>query len=326
MGAPYPEIDVSAARRAIAGIAIETPVLSVPELALPLGAAQVSLKLENLQVTGSFKVRGAANRMLALAPEERERGVVACSSGNHGRAVAYVAAQLGIPATVCLPKWVDRGKLEAIRRLGAEPLLDGETYDDAERRAREIEQELDLTPIHPFDDPWVIAGQATVGCELAEQCPRTDAVLVPLSGGGLISGVALALKSVDSAVRIIGVSAANACVMYESLKAGQPIAVPEEETIANALSGGIGLENRYTFRLVQELVDEHVLVSEPKIREAMAFAAVELGLMVEGGGAVALAALRCRRVAVAGERVAAVVSGGNVEPQALYELISERDR
>ena len=315
-------IDIPGAREAIAGIAVETPVLASEALKQRTGA-EVVLKLESLQVTGSFKVRGAANRMLALSSEERARGVVACSSGNHGRAVAYVGQMLGVPTTVCVPEWVDPSKLAAIRRHGAETVLYGSTYDEAEARSLEIQRERGLTYVHPFDDPFVIAGQGTIGLELLEQVPALDTVVVPLSGGGLISGIAQALKSHEPGIRVVAVSAANARVMYESLKAGRPIAFPEEETIANALSGGIGLDNRFSFRMVRDLVDEHVLVSEAEIREAMVFAVVEHKLVVEGGGAVGIAALLSGQVRGAGECVAVVVSGGNVDAQVLMPVIAE---
>ncbi|NIM52754.1 MAG: pyridoxal-phosphate dependent enzyme [Gemmatimonadales bacterium] len=318
---PY---DVAAARKAISGIAIETPVLSVPSLSDRVGAP-VALKLENLQVTGSFKVRGAANRMLALTDEEKSRGVVACSSGNHGRAVAYVAELLGIPATVCVPEWVDPSKLEAIRNHGSEAILYGKTYDDTAERSLEIQRERRLTYVHPFDDPHVIAGQGTIGLELLEQLPSVDTVLVPLSAGGLIGGIGLALKSHAPTIRLIGVSAKPARVMYESLKAGHPIEFPEEETIANALSGGIGLDNQHTFRLVREYVDEHILVEEAEIREAMAFGVKELKLVIEGGGAVGLAALIAGKIDHPVENVAVVVSGGNVDPRMLLQVVAETE-
>ena len=315
-------IDFSTARRTITEIAIETPVLTSHLLGDRSGA-EVSLKLENLQVTGSFKVRGAANKMLSLSEEAKTRGVVACSSGNHGRAVAYVAELLGIPATVYVPEWVDRTKLEAIQRHGAETILHGQTYDEAEARSLEVQRERGLTHISPYDDLEIIAGQGTIGLELLEQLPELEAVIVPLSGGGLISGVALALKAHDPSIRVIGVSAANARVMHESLAAGEPIVFPEEPTIANALAGGIGLENRHTFELVREHVDEHVLVTEDEIRQAMAFAATEHRMVVEGGGAVGIAALLFEKVGSMGESVAVVVSGGNVDTEILTQILRD---
>ncbi len=319
-------IDIAAARKAIARIAVETPVVKAPELSARTGA-HVSLKLESLQVTGSFKLRGAANKMLSLSGSQRERGVVTCSSGNHGRAVAYVGDLLDIPATVCVPEWVDPTKLNAMRRHRAETILHGKSYEDAEAKSYQIERERGLTYVHPFDDPRVIAGQGTIGLELLEQVPMLDTVVVPLSGGGLISGVALALKREEPLIRVVAVSAKNARVMHESLEAGRPIAFPEDDTIANALSGGIGLNNRHTFELVRDLVDEYLVVSEAEIRQAMAFTASEHKLVVEGGGAVGIAALLSGRFSGTGEITAVVVSGGNIETGKLADVIaSEVDR
>ncbi len=315
------EIDVAAARRAIARIAVETPVVRAPELSARTGA-HVWLKLENLQVTGSFKLRGAANKLLSLSSSQTERGVVTCSSGNHGRAVAYVADLLDIPTTVCVPRWVDPTKLRAIQRHRAETILHGKTYDEAEEKSYQIQSERKLTYVHPFDDPKIIAGQGTIGLELLKQVPMLDTVVVPLSGGGLISGIALALKREEPLIRVVAVSAANARVMHESLEAGHPIAFPEEETIASALSGGIDLNNRYTFELVRDLVDEYLLVSEEEIRRAMAFAATEHKLVVEGGGAVGIAALLSGRFSGTGEITAVVVSGGNVEASILADIMA----
>jgi threonine dehydratase len=179
-----------------------------------------------------------------------------------------------------------------------------------------------LTFVHPFDDPRVIAGQGTISLELREQVPQADTLVVPLSGGGLIAGIALAAKMLDPEIRIIGVSAERASVMYESLQAGKPIEFPEEETIARALSGGIGLDNQYSFRLVRDYVDEYLLVSEEEIREAMLHSAMDLKQIVEGGGAVGVAAVRSGKVVPSSGAVAVVVSGGNVDLSALLDLIS----
>jgi threonine dehydratase len=318
------DIDVSAARRSIARIVVETPVVQAPELDERLGA-HVWLKLENLQATGSFKVRGAANKILSLSDSQREQGVVACSSGNHGRAVAFVADMLDIHAAICVPEWVDPVKLRAMKKHRAETILHGTTYDEAEAKSYEIQKQRGLTYVHPFDDPLIIAGQGTIGLELLEQIPMLDTVVVPLSGGGLISGIAVALKRQEPEMRVVGVSAFNARVMHESLEEGRPTAFPEDETIASALSGGIGLKNRYTFELVRDLVDEYLLVSEDEIRDAMAFALMEYKLVVEGGGAVGIAALLSGKFTGRGENVAVVVSGGNIEAHAIAKLAVERD-
>jgi threonine dehydratase len=256
--------------------------MRVPDLETPAGS-RVFLKLESLQVTGSFKARGAANRILALSPTERERGVIACSSGNHGRAVAFMAGKLGIPAVICVPDWVDPVKLGGMREAGARVVLSGETYDEAEARAVELAEEEGRSFVQPFDDPLVAAGQGTLGLELLEQISEMRTLVIPLSGGGLAGGVAYALKEREPRMRIVAVSAANARVMYESLRVGKPVTMEEEETLAEALSGGIGLTNRYTLPLIRELVDEHVLVTEEEIGGAMLYAHRSLNLLLEGG-------------------------------------------
>jgi len=315
------QFDSHAARDTISSIAVTTPLVRSTGLSAIAGTG-VWLKLENLQVTGSFKVRGAAARMLALTEEERGRGVVTCSSGNHGRAVAYVAEKLDIPATICLPEWVDPVKLDAMRRHGAETVLHGSTYDEAEARSLDIEKERGLIFVHPFDDPHVISGQGTIALEVVEQLPSVRTVVVPLSGGGLIAGITLALKKHDPSIRVIGVSAERARVMHESIQAGRPIEFPEEETVANALSGGIGLENNYTFRIVRDVVDEYLLVSEEELLEAMVYAARDERLVVEGGGAVGIAALLTGKVKSLDGDTAVVVSGGNVDSTLFAKVLS----
>ena len=312
--------DVREARRRIAAIARRTPVVHSAELSERAGSP-VHLKLECLQVTGSFKVRGAANRMLQLTAEEKARGVVTVSTGNHGRAVAYVAGRLGIPAVVCMSERVPADKVERIRALGAEVVLDGAGYDEAERHSFRVERERGLVRIEGFDDPFVIAGQGTIGLELLEDLPEIDTAVVPLSGGGLISGIALALKSEERPVRVVGVSQDRAPVMVASLRAGRPIELPEEETLADALAGGIGLDNRHTFRMVRELVDETVLVTEEEIASGIVFALEQDKLVVEGGGAVGIAALLHGHVSSLGRTVAVVVSGGNISSGLLGTLL-----
>jgi threonine dehydratase len=311
--------DVYQARQRIAGFAIRTPLIPSPILSERVGAG-VHLKLENVQRTGAFKIRGAANKLQSLTPEEAERGVITVSSGNHGRAVAHVAHEMGIRAVVCMSTRVPSNKVESIQRLGAEVVVHGESYDEAERRALQLRQEDGLTMISPFDDPHIIAGQGTIGLELLEDLPWIDTVVVPLSGGGLLSGVGLVLKAADPSIRTVGVSMDRAPVMYHSLRAGEPIEMEEEETLADALAGGIGLENRHTFRMIQTYVDETLLVTEDEIARAMAFALEEHHQVVEGGGAVGLAALVCEKVEDAGENVAVVISGGNVDLPLLLEI------
>jgi threonine dehydratase len=320
-------LDVNAAMGHVRPYIRRTPVMRIPELEEPAGS-EVHLKLESLQLTGSFKVRGAASRMALLTEEERERGVVACSSGNHGRAVAHVAGRMGVPASICVPDWVDPVKLEAIQDAGARVVMSGGSYDEAEAAALELAEREDRVFVQPFDDPWVAAGQGTLALELLEDLPELGTVLIPLSGGGLAGGMAYALKEARPSVRVIAVSASRARVMHESLRAGKPVSMPEEETLAEALSGGIGLSNRFSLPLIRELVDEHVLVEEGEIAHAMRYAHRNLNLLVEGGGAVALAAVLSRRSELSGpqgtETAAVIVSGGNVSLSRLQALETDQ--
>jgi threonine dehydratase len=311
--------DVYMARRRIAGIAQRTPLVHSPSLSALTGRT-VQLKLENVQETGSFKIRGAANRMLSLSQEERARGVITVSSGNHGRAVAYVAGRLGVRAVVCVSTRVPANKVAAIQALGAEVVVHGESYDQATAQSELLEQQQGLMRIPPFDDPFIIAGQGTIGLELLEELPEIGTVVVPLSGGGLISGIGLAVKSADSGIRVIGVSMERAPVMVESLKAGRPVELLEEDTLADGLAGGIGLENKHTFSMVQRIMDEAVLVSEREIADAMVFALRTQHLVVEGSGAVGMAALLHGKIAVSGRNATVIISGGNVDVPLLLEL------
>lgn len=305
--------DVQAAQKCIAHTVRSTALMESELLSARCGGP-VWLKPECNQQTGAFKIRGAANKISNLSQAQRSRGIITASSGNHGRAVAWVARELGVRAVICLSERVVPAKVEAIRDYGAEVVIDGETYDDAERCAFSLADAEGLTWISAFDDPHIIAGQGTIGLELAEDLPTLDTALVPLSGGGLISGVALALKSLRPDTRVVGVSMDRAPMMQLSLQAGRPVEVPEQDTLADALVGNIGGDNHHTFRMVQRLVDEVVLVNEQAILRAMGFAAVEHGLTVEGGGAVGLAALLEDQVPARGGSVAVVLSGGNVDP------------
>jgi threonine dehydratase len=311
--------DVYLARRRIAPIVKRTPLIESPALTEGAGTF-VYLKLENLQETGSFKIRGAANKMLCLTPEEKQRGVITVSTGNHGRAVAHVARKLGLKATICLSSAVPSNKVKALQRLGAEIVTHGQSYDEAMAHAFRLQGKKGLTWIDPFDDPLVIAGQGTIGLELLEDCPEINTIIVPLSGGGLISGIALALKSASPGIRVIGVSMERAPVMYHSLRAGKPIEMEEQETLADALAGGLGPDNQHTFRLAQQYVDETLLVSEGEIAAGMAFALEGHHLVVEGGGAVGIAALLHGKVKGMGEQAAVVVSGGNVDIARLVQI------
>lgn len=312
--------DVYVAGRRIAAVAKKTPILHSPLLTEHVGT-DVFLKLETVQETHSFKVRGAANKLLGLPQEQRDRGVIAFSTGNHGMAVAYVAQQLGVGAVICVSTRVPQERVAALERLGADVHVHGESQDEAGAYAGRLADERGLTMVNPFDDPAVIAGQGTIGLELLEQIPDLDTVLVPLSGGGLISGIALALKSANPAIRVIGVSMERSPVMYHSIQAGHPVEMEEQDTLAHSLCGGIGLDNRYTFRMVQRYVDEFVLVSEEEIATGMAFALEHERLVTEGAGAVGIAALLAEHVTDLGRRIAVLVSGGNVETEVLLDVM-----
>lgn len=311
--------DIYAARCTIAPYVRRTPLIYSAPLS-ELSGAQIYLKLECLQETGAFKLRGAANKLLHLTDDERARGVVTVSTGNHGRAVAYMAQKLGIAATICITDLVPMHKRQAMQQLGATLVVAGDNQDDAERRALTLENEHGMTMISPFDDPAIIAGQGTIGLELLDELPQLNAVIVPLSGGGLMGGIALALKRADAAIRVVGASQALGPAMHLSMQAGQPVPVVEEQTLADSLSGGIGLDNRYTFALCRQLVDETVLLSEAEIAAAMIFALREHHLLVEGGGAVAMGALLHNKVAMRGQHVVVVVSGGNVDVDLLLKM------
>lgn len=322
-------LDYQGAERAVRGLARRTPLLPADDLSERLGV-EVLVKAECLQVTGSFKVRGAAARLAALTPDERARGVVACSSGNHGRAVAHVAERLGIPATIYVPEWVDPVKLEGIRAAGAEAVLAGSTFDEAEALAQRDAEQSGRPYVSAYDDPWVIAGQGTIALEILDQLGRPPgALLAPLSGGGLLGGIAGAFRArlgID-APPCVGVSARRASVMRVSVEAGRPVDLPEEETLASALAGGIGLENRYSFSLIRDLVQEHAVVEEADIAEAMRYSVRHLHLVAEGGGAVALAALladRWRPSRPLEAPLVIVLSGGNVSAETLRAVLEER--
>lgn len=317
--------DVFLAKKRIRPIIYRTPLVPSSRLAEPLGT-NVFLKLESLQVTGSFKIRGAANKLSVLSENERQRGVITVSSGNHGRAVAYVAKEFGLRAVICVSEAVPDNKIQAIRELGAEIVVAGETYDEANEFALQLKDERRLTMVHPFDDADIIAGQGTIGLELMDDLPEIDTVIVPLSGGGLLSGVALALKSIKPSIHTVGVTMDQGAAMVESLKAGHVVEVQEQPTLADALAGGLGEQNLYTFNLIQKYVDETVLVSESEIASAMVFALDKHHLVVEGGGAVGIAALMHNKVKKVGEKTVIIISGSGVDLAVLLRVAQGRGK
>jgi len=310
------------ARQRIAGLVNRTPLVYSAGWSERYNAS-IYLKLEYLHPTNSFKLRGAANKILSLDPEERERGVATFSTGNHGLAVAYVARSLEIPAAVFLSQRVPQNKVQNLRAMGAEPVIYGDSQDEAEEYCFRKSEQEGWTVIKPFDDPQVIAGQGTIGLELLEQLPEIDTAIVPVSGGGLISGIALALKNNRPGMKIIGVSMEGSPVMYHSLRAGKPVELKETDTLADSLLGGIGLNNRYTFAIIRDYVDRLLLVSEAAIARAMADIFKEKRIAVEGAAATGLAALEEHRPVETGSNVALIISGNSVDASSFMRLVSE---
>ena len=289
----------------------------------------VHLKLEHHQITGSFKLRGATNAVMALGAEEKKRGIVGVSTGNHGRGLAHAAREAGVRCIIGMSSLVPANKVEGIRALGAEVRIVGDSQDDAQVEVDRLVAEDGMVMIPPFDHADVIAGQGTLGLEILEQCPEAAAVVVPLSGGGLISGVALAAKTHNPAISIIGVSMARGAAMHDSQKAGEPVPVEELPTLADSLGGGIGLENRFTFAMVRDLVDDIVLLSEDEIAEAIRHAYWHESEIVEGSGSVAIGAMLSNRIDCQGPRgpVVLVLSGRNIDMALHHRIISAaRDR
>lgn len=286
-----------------------------------LTGAQIHLKLENLQKTGSFKIRGALNKLHTLTPAERRRGVIAASAGNHAQGVARAAQKLGIPATILMPEPTPITKVEATIFSGAEVILRGDTFDDALRVAQTLAEERGLTMIHPFDDPAVIAGQGTIGLEMFQQLPGLAAVVVPVGGGGLVSGIAVALKTLRPSLRVIGVEAEQAASAVLSRQAGKVVELGGIKTIADGIA--VKRIGDLTFDLIERYVDELVTVSDDDIAAAILIYMERIRVVVEGAGAASLAALVSRKVKLNGVRTGVVVSGGNIDVQVVAKIIEK---
>ena len=279
----------------------------------------VHLKLENLQRTGSFKLRGALWKIVSLSPEERARGLVAASAGNHAQGVALAARLLGTTATLVMPEPTALVKIRRTEGYGAEVLLHGANWDASQERAAALAAERGATLVHPFDDPLVIEGQGTVGLEILEDLPGVEVVVLPIGGGGLAAGVALALKSARPGVRVVGVQAAGAPAMARSLEEGRPVRVPPV-TIAEGIR--VGAPGARTFEIVRELVDDVVTVTDEEISEAVVQTLEKSKVVAETAGVVAMAALASGKIALGGAtEVCAVVSGGNIDLNLLARLI-----
>lgn len=303
------------AKCALEGIARKTPLDPAPKF-----GANVYIKSENLQLTGAFKLRGAYNKIRSLTPEERERGVIACSAGNHAQGIALSAAKLGIRSIICMPAGAPISKVEATRSYGAEVVLVPGVYDDAAREAERLTQEHGYTFAHPFNDPCVIAGQGTIGLEILEQLPEVEQVVVPIGGGGLISGVAMAVKTLKPSCRVIGVQAAGAASMYASRRAGRPVELDGVATIADGIA--VKKPGDLTFALCQKYVDEIVTVNEDEISSAILALMEVQKTVAEGAGATPVAAVMFGRVDTTRLKTVCLVSGGNVDVTTLSRIIT----
>jgi threonine dehydratase len=278
----------------------------------------VYLKLENLQRTGSFKMRGALNKIESLSPAERARGLVAASAGNHAQGVALAAKLAGSRATIVMPESTPLVKIQRTESYGAEVVLSGATYDDAQEKAREIASERGATLVHPFDDPSIIFGQGTVGLEVLEELDDLDTIVVPVGGGGLIAGIALAVKAQAPRVRIVGVQAAGSASMVRSIEAGRKITLEHPDTIADGIR--VGTPGDLTLEVARRHVDEWVTVDEREIADAVAQTMEKSKVVAETAGVAAIAALIAGKVR-GGKRVCAIVSGGNIDLNLLARII-----
>ena len=303
--------ETAEARERIDGLVHRTPLLSSRALSERCGAS-VWLKLESLQKTGSFKARGVFNKVLSLSPEERARGVITASAGNNGQAVAYVARHVGVPGYVVMPEAANRSKVSAVEEYGAAAILHGEVWDDAFARSLEIADEKGLTYVHPFRDPGIMAGQSTAASEILEELPEVDTVLVPIGGGGLITGMAAELARADRRARVVGVEPEGSANMKASRDAGRAVELDECATLADGLA--TKKTDPEVFRALDPLVDDYVTVSDDEMLDAIAFLLERTKQLAEMSGAATTAALLSGRLELApDERVVAVVSGGNLD-------------
>jgi threonine dehydratase len=308
--------EILAARGRIVPHVRRTPMMAAGPAPLPPQiAGRLTLKLESLQVTGSFKARGATNKVLSLPPERLARGLVTASGGNHGLGVAYAGLIANAPVTIYLPSNTPPAKAGKLERLGARVLWEGDVWDDANRAALEAAERDGLTYVHPFADPAVIAGQATLGLEILEDAPETDFLLVAIGGGGLIAGVASAVKALRPGIRVVGVEPTGAPTLYESLRAGRVVELPAITTAANTLAPR--RSDELNFGIIQQTVDEIVLVTDDEMREAARWLWLELGVAAELSGAATLAAILSAKVPLEGVQCAcALVCGAGTDGMA----------
>jgi threonine dehydratase len=314
--------DIQDAQMILQDIILPTPTLADNKLAREIGAANAYLKAECLQKGGSFKVRGAYNKISLLSGEEKRRGVVAASAGNHAQGVALAARLHNIKATIVLPEFAPLTKITATKNYGAEVVLHGATFDEALERSKELQVEHGYTYVHAFDDEQIIAGQGTIGLEIARDVPQVSVIVVPIGGGGLISGIAIAAKNILPDVRIVGVQSEMVAPVKGSLMAGKPVAVEVGQTIADGIA--VKHPGAITLPIIRELIDEVVEVSEEEIAQAIFFAVQNNRLVVEGAGAAGLAALLAGKINLKKEdAVCTVLCGGNIDPNLLARVLEQ---
>lgn len=309
--------EINKAREVLKGVAVETPVIGPTTLS---SNCNIYLKAECLQLTGSFKLRGAYYKISQLTPEEKSRGVIACSAGNHAQGVALGATHNGIYSMICLPAAAPLSKVEATKRFGAEVCLVDGVYDDAYRRAVELRDEKGYTFVHPFDDLKVIAGQGTIGLEILQQLPEVEAIVVPIGGGGLISGIALAVKSLRPDVKVYGVQADGAPSMKRSIEEGRRVRLDNVKTIADGIS--VKEPGELTFEICKKYVDGIVTVSDDEVAAAILALLEKQKMVAEGAGAVAIAAAMFGKLPVEGKNVVCLLSGGNIDVNMLNRAMT----
>jgi len=310
---------IEEARKNLKGVIRETDLLYAEHLSAKTGVS-VYGKMENLQRSGSFKIRGAYNKMLHLTDEEKACGVVASSAGNHAQGVAISATKLGIKSTIVMPKNAPFAKISATKNHGAEVILEGNIYDEAYAKARLIQQETGATFVHPFNDPYVIAGQGTIALEMLEAQPDLEAIFVPIGGGGIAAGIGLAAKTIKPDIKIIGVQSENAPSMYEAIKNNKIETVPVKRTVADGIA--VARPGDLTFPMIQEYIDEVVTVSEAQLAEAFLFLLENCNLVCEGAGVVSVAALIADAERFKGVKVGVVLSGGNIDINLIESVIN----
>lgn len=307
------------AKKTLKGVIKETNFIHAESLSEKTGL-EVYLKLENLQKSGSFKIRGAYNKIVHLTDEEKQCGVVASSAGNHAQGVAISATKLGIKSKIVMPKTAPFAKILATRNYGGEVILEGDIYDDAYQKAMEIKEVEGSTFVHPFNDPYVIAGQGTIGLEMLEKQPDLDIILVPIGGGGIAAGIALAAKTINPNIKVIGVQAENAPSMYQAFKKNKIETINVSRTIADGIA--VAKPGDLTFKMIQKYVDDIITVPEEGISKAFLFLLETCNLVCEGAGAVTTAAILNNSKKFEGKKIGAILSGGNIDINMIESVIN----